>query len=317
MSQLEGYLGNEEFKQAAGALLAAGRLPHALLLAAPDGCGRSYAARCLAADYLYPQGGHGAEAVVRGQSPELLVIEGEGKSGQISVASVRAVRADVYLSSLSAGGRVVHIRDAHRMTTAAANALLKVLEEPPEDVVFVLTVPSASSLPLTIQSRCTLHALSPVGVPVCEEYLRRHLPLEAKADMPALLSAVYGGRIGLCLQALRTEGRMDILKDALLAAQAAAKADRYALLCIFARYEGRADGDRQRREELLADVSDALDAALRGVSIPGQQAIAPGVAASLLGPLASAGVALQGNAAPKITFAALVVQLYAAVRAAG
>jgi DNA polymerase-3 subunit delta' len=311
LSKLEAFLGNEEFKQAVGALLKAGRLPHALLLAAPDGCGRTFAARLLAADYLYPKGGPAADAVSRGASPELIVVQGEGKSGQISVAAVRAVRADVHLSSLSAGGRVVLLQDAHRMTTAAANALLKVLEEPPEGVVFILTVTGASAVPLTVQSRCTLYPLAPVAAAKCEEVLRRSLPLGAGACLPPLLAAVYGGRIGLCLRALRQEGRLDTLWDAISAAEAAAKADRYSLLKIFSRYEGRADGDRERREDLLSDMCDVLGASLGGGAAAGLPKAPPAVATVLLSPITETRLALRGNVAPKIAFAALCAQLQA------
>lgn len=316
MSKLEAFLGNEEFKQAVGALLGAGRLPHALLLAAPDGCGRAFAARLLAADYLYPEGGPAADAVARGESPELMVVQGEGKSGQISVAAVRAVRADVHLSSLSAGGRVVLLQDAHRMTTAAVNALLKVLEEPPEGVVFVLTTIGASAVPLTVQSRCTLYTLAPVAVATCEEFLRRNLPLGADVSLPPLLAAVYGGRIGLCLRALRQEGRLDTLQDAISAAEAAAKVDRYTLLKIFSRYEGRADGDRERREDFLSDMCDVLSASLSGDAAAGLPKAPPAVAATLLSPITEIRLALRGNAAPKIAFAALCAQLHAAAHRA-
>ena len=307
--QLQKLAGNTGFKQVVTNLLKTGLLPHAVLLTAPDGCGRGYAARLLAADYLHPAGGAEADAVLREESPELLVVRGEGKSGQIPVDRVRAVRQKVHYSSLSAGGRVVWICDAHMMAAPAANALLKVLEEPPPGVLFILTTRDASQLPLTIASRCALYALSPVSVQECEDALRQHMPPEADDDLPALLSAVYGGGIGLGLRVLREEGRLRILRDALAAAEAAGQGNRYSLLRFFSAYESRADGEKENRDMFLSDFAAVLEASLRGTSLRGVPALAPALAAHLLVPLQQARTALRGNAAPKITLTALAVQL--------
>ena len=67
---LEQIAGNEEFKESLGAALRAGRLAHGLLFCAEEGCGAGFAARCLAADWLYPQGGAGAAQVMEGRAAE-------------------------------------------------------------------------------------------------------------------------------------------------------------------------------------------------------------------------------------------------------
>ena len=307
--QLDALVGNAGVVGALHTALAANRLSHGILLTAPDGCGRGFAARCLAADYLYPNGGPGAEAVLRRESPELLIVEGEGKSGQIPVDKVRAVRRDIFHSSLSAAGRVVWIRDAHRMAAPSANALLKVLEEPPSGAIFILTAYDAAALPATVVSRCTLFPLAPVTQELCEKALQHALPQSADPTLPALLAALYGGRIGLGLRALQEAERLAIVHDALSLAKAAGAGDMYTLLRIFTAYEGRAEGDRERREALLADTSDALAAALRGTAAPGLPAITNTVAARLLAPLQQTRLDLRANAAPKLAFSALAIHL--------
>lgn len=305
---LEHVCGNEETLASLNQAMAGGKLPHAVLLCAPDGCGRNFAARCLAADWLFPKGGPGADAVLRGESSEVLTVQGEGKSGQIPVARIRQVRSDVFLSSLSAAGRVVYIRDAHNMAAPAYNALLKVLEEPPTDALFLLTAQSAGAMPATITSRCARYSLAPLGRAVCSDMLRQKCP-EADAATCALLAAVYDGRPGLGLAALVDAGRMAVLRDALKIAKAAAARDEYALLCAFAKYEGRADGEREKRDQLLFDLVCALDAALRQEQAPGLAQMPPDAAALLLPPVTDAQGALRGNAAPKIAFTALVVNI--------
>ncbi|MDL2324129.1 AAA family ATPase [Ruminococcaceae bacterium OttesenSCG-928-A16] len=307
--QLDNVLGNEQTKAALKAALAAGKLPHAILLTAPAGCGRGFVARLLAADYLYPHGGPAAQAVVNNQSPELLTVQGEGKSGQIPVDSIRAVRQEIFHSSFSAGGRVVWIQDAHKMAAPAANALLKVLEEPPAGALFILTTGDAASMPQTIVSRCVIYPLAPAPLAACQQTLQAALPPEYEPHLPHLLSVLYGGRIGLGLRVLQNQARYATLQSALEAAKAAGERDRYTMLRVFCGYEGRADGDRDRREDLLADMTDIFESSLRGGAAPGLPALAPAVAAKLLPPVLQARLALRGNAAPKITFAALTARL--------
>ena len=69
--------GNHALKQDLSAALRSGRLPHSILLVGEPGCGAGFAARCLAADYLYPAGGPHAEAVLRGEDAESITVRGE------------------------------------------------------------------------------------------------------------------------------------------------------------------------------------------------------------------------------------------------
>ena len=75
MAALDSLLGNETLKESLSAALAAGRLSHSILLCGEAGTGAGFAARCLAADYLYPNGGASAAQVLAGQSPEYLLLD--------------------------------------------------------------------------------------------------------------------------------------------------------------------------------------------------------------------------------------------------
>lgn len=82
----------------------------------------------------------------------------DGKKN-LTVDQIRKVRADAFVKPHSAEHRVFIIEDAHRMNEQAQNALLKVLEEPPAAVVFILTTNSKTFLLDTIVSRCVLLSL--------------------------------------------------------------------------------------------------------------------------------------------------------------
>lgn len=309
MSRLDEVLGNAPTVERLKTALSGGSLPHAVLLCAADGCGRNFAARCLAADYLYPQGGSGADMVMKGESGEVLTATGEGASGMIPVDRIRELRRDIHRSALSASGRVVHICDAQNMAAPAANALLKVLEEPPPDALFILTAPSPAALMPTITSRCAAYTLAPLGQARCAELLADALQPGQDKALPALLAGLYGGRLGLGLRVLRDAARLAVVQDAITAVNAAVGRNEYSLLCLFARYEGRGDEEREKRKALLADMTDAISAALRGVQAPGLPRLPAEAAGLLLVPLADAAEALRRNAAPKLTFTHLAMGL--------
>ena len=122
---LERIAGNRELKQDLKRALGSGRIAHSILLVGEPGCGAGFAARCLAADYLYPNGGPHAEAVLRGQDTESIVVRGEGASGQIKVEAIRDARQNIQKSALSsdAEGRVLFIYGAQ----ISANIIREVL----------------------------------------------------------------------------------------------------------------------------------------------------------------------------------------------
>jgi DNA polymerase III delta' subunit len=140
-----------------------GKMAHAWLFTGPPGAGRSAAARAFAAALQCsesPRGcGHCASChqVLQGTHADLEVVRPEGLSYGIKEARRLVLRA----SSAPSGGRwrIVLFEEAERATEGAANALLKVIEEPPPRTVWLLCTPSPEDLLVTIRSRCRLVTL--------------------------------------------------------------------------------------------------------------------------------------------------------------
>ncbi len=198
---LDQLLGNAQTKADLTAALKGGRLAGSILLVGEEGCGAGFAARCLAADYLYPQGGQGAHQVMEGQSPECLEVSGEGASGQIRIERIREIRRRIQDTALSAGGRVVILYQAQRLNPSSANALLKSLEEPPAGVLFILTADSQAGVLPTILSRCGVYDLSPISREECVQ------ALTGKGVEPRTareLAVLCGGKLGSCLARLES-----------------------------------------------------------------------------------------------------------------
>lgn len=162
--------------------------------------------------YLYPNGGASAAQVLGGQSPEYLLLAGEGVSGDIRVDRVREVRREIFNTALSAGGRAVHIKGADKLNGASANALLKVLEEPPEGVLFILDGAQRGERDGHHPRRCCAYSLAPVAEEVCAAYLKKHFPKEPEA---ARYAALFGGKIGSAKRCLEDAAGRTLLLDAL------------------------------------------------------------------------------------------------------
>ena len=322
MAALDSLLGNETLKESLSAALAAGRLSHSILLCGEAGTGAGFAARCLAADYLYPNGGASAAQVLAGQSPEYLLLAGEGVSGDIRVDRVREVRREIFNTALSAGGRAVHIKGADKLNGASANALLKVLEEPPEGVLFILTAPSEANVMATIRSRCCAYSLAPVAEEVCAAYLKKHFPKEPEA---ARYAALFGGKIGSAKRCLEDANKVvpidkcSILLTVLLAffllgepvsplklAGLAEKQDVYGALALLSKYEK----DRAGTQALLGLLLNVCSASLRG-SEAAQSPVSPARAARCAGEAGKTARLLAGNVSGKLALTCLAARLTA------
>jgi DNA polymerase-3 subunit gamma/tau len=152
-------VGQEHVKDVLLAALRRGRVGHAYLFSGPRGVGKTTSARLLAmalncdADLAdRPCGGcESCRMVQRGEHPDVIELDAASNN---SVDDVRDLREKVRLASLRGGSRVWVLDEAHMLSRAAANALLKTLEEPPPGLVFVLATTEPEKLPATVLSRC-------------------------------------------------------------------------------------------------------------------------------------------------------------------
>jgi DNA polymerase-3 subunit delta' len=148
-------VGHDEAVEMLEEAVAAERVTHAWLFTGPPGIGKLHTARVFAAALNCPAGGDGTcdscRRILRGVHPDVHLIVPEGDN--LLVEDVRAVREEASMTHHEAPTAVFILDEADRMTEAAANALLKVLEEPPPEVVFVLVARSAEALVGTVPSR--------------------------------------------------------------------------------------------------------------------------------------------------------------------
>jgi DNA polymerase III subunit delta' len=200
-----------------------GRLPHAWLLTGPRGIGKATLAfrfaRFLFAQDLEGQGLFAAppaslrvdpaspafRRVASGGHADLLLIERgydakrKRRRGEIVVDEIREISDFLHLTPAEGGWRIVIVDGADEMNRNAANALLKVLEEPSARALLLITSVTAGRLLPTIRSRCRQLALNLISERDIIDFIIKYNP-ESGPDAAAGMAALAGGSIGRALE---------------------------------------------------------------------------------------------------------------------
>jgi DNA polymerase-3 subunit delta' len=191
----ESIAGQQQVKEHFARALRDGALDHAYLLAGREGLAKTAFALELAVALVTSCGGCGdcseCSRARRGVHPDLHVLEREGD--QILVGQVEPLIADLSLRPFTAGHRVWVLPEVDCLNAAAANKLLKSLEEPPDHVVFLLVTDHLERVLPTIVSRCQLVEFHPVGDEVVAAYLRESRSLDG-VEVEAL-ARLSGGAV--------------------------------------------------------------------------------------------------------------------------
>ena len=177
-----------------------GRVAHAYLFSGPRGTGKTSTAKVLAMGLNCEQGPTAepdgtcasCRAIVNNSSMDVLEMDAASNRG---IDEIRDLRDKVNLAPVAARTKVYIIDEVHMLTTEAFNALLKMLEEPPEQVVFVLATTEKHKVPPTIVSRCQSFDFRRPSVALLSEKLREIAAAEGiEAEPEALTIMAREGR---------------------------------------------------------------------------------------------------------------------------
>lgn len=170
-------VGNSKIALALSNAIAEKRLPHAILIEGDVGTGRhtlaefiSAAAVC-SAESTPCQECKNCKLQKIGSHPDIMTTAPEDGKKNIAVAQIRNLKAEAYIKPHMAACRVFLIDYADTLNEQSQNALLKVLEEPPGNAIFILIAESKASLLETIISRCVVLTLSCPETEIAAEYI--------------------------------------------------------------------------------------------------------------------------------------------------
>ena len=230
------FVGHDEAEQTLLQSYNSGRLPHAWLITGPSGIGKATLAFRFARFVLARAGGEGGLFAAAPSMPDSLAVDAgdpvfqriaaaghadlmcvervpDPKTGkmrtEIIADQVRGIGKFFALTSAEGGWRVVVIDSGDEMNRHAANAVLKVLEEPPSKSLLLVVSHNPGRLLPTIRSRCRKLTLKPLAGGTVAELVSRYNPEAGDAD---LLSRLGCGSIGRALS-LAEEGGLALYND--------------------------------------------------------------------------------------------------------
>lgn len=215
--------GNEPTKRRIGDAILSGRLPHALLIDGGEGSGKLTLAKSIAAAINCERRDDAGASlpchecrtckrIFEDAYTDMHILSTTDGRATIGVDPVKDMRRDMFLTATEARQKIYIIREAEKLTPAAQNALLIVLEEPPKDVLIMLLASGTDKILTTIKSRAQYIALSRFTKDEISRYLLSSNS-EARSiyesDREGFLRALSAsdGRIGLAKALISPERR--------------------------------------------------------------------------------------------------------------
>lgn len=208
---LSDFVANSRLKSELAESMKNRTLPHAIIIDGAKGTGKKTLANiiaqyCVCSSVQNKPCGicSGCLKAQKGIHPDIFTVDGLN-SGTLSVDSVRNIRSDAFVKPNESPMKVYLLFNCEKMLVPAQNAFLKILEEPPKNVVFIMTVSSAASMLQTIRSRARIFSLYSPSVSETVEFISKKFP-ERDIEEIRHCSSVCDGNIGLALQMLQDGG---------------------------------------------------------------------------------------------------------------
>jgi len=176
--QFDAFIGNRKIVERLRSKLRETRFPHGLIFSGPEGVGKHACATMLAKALNCRNAAIGdfcdvcpsCRKIESGVHPDVITATVQEDATQIKIAQVREILSILDLQPLEGRNKVFIIDPADALSPEAANALLKGLEEPPENTFFILITVNVQELLLTVRSRCQIYHF----IPLTLDEIRQH-----------------------------------------------------------------------------------------------------------------------------------------------
>ncbi|MBQ6553315.1 MAG: hypothetical protein IJL83_06865 [Clostridia bacterium] len=254
--------GNKALLSAFSSAVTAGAVPHTWIIEGPDGSGRHTFASLFCRVMMCegetrPCGVCGnCKRAAAGHVDVHYIVPLKSENKTVGVSEIRALREEVYVNPTSARCKVYIVEDAEAVTPQGQNALLKLAEEPPDDVYFLLLTHNRHGLLPTLVSRAVCYSMEPLS----EADARAALGKVRGADDAKIETAIRlsGGFVGAAKSFLKGETLAAGITAAEKFLGALAAGDEYALMMTFSSLPDSRDKARSLLTAIAAAVAETV-----------------------------------------------------------
>ena len=243
------------------------RLPHAFIIFGERGVGKKTLAREMARLILCQNGGEACapdisaacpacRMMLKEIHPDFIVKTPGGKSGNYLSEDLRAIISDSSVTPSEGDKKIYFLPNVDKALPEAQNMLLKIVEEPPPHVMFIMTAESKEMILPTILSRVISLGITE---PSEDECLAALIESGKSRESAKEAVSVFGGNIGRCLEYIENGCELEYLQAVKNAVSALAGRDEYRLLAVFG-------GIEKQGRAVILDVLAELKSVLRDVT---------------------------------------------------
>ena len=235
--KLTNFIGNEKVIDRLSKLMESGRFPHALIIEGEEGIGKKTLAKDIACALVCrgddkPCGECSqCKKAIAAIHPDISEYIPAGTANSFHVDTVRNIINDAYIQPNEADYKIYILANAHCMNQNAQNALLKILEEPPKYVVFILTTNSKSALLSTVLSRSVCVSLEGVDIERAANYITSHCE---NVDYNTAKKTVetFNGNIGKAIDSLQDSKTSELVDVCNKICKALATSNEYEMMTL-------------------------------------------------------------------------------------
>lgn len=274
--KLTNFIGNEKVIDRLSKLMESGRFPHALIIEGEEGIGKKTLAKDIACALVCRGNdkpcGECAQCkkAIAAIHPDISEYIPAGTANSFHVDTVRNIINDAYIQPNEADYKIYILANAHCMNQNAQNALLKILEEPPKYVVFILTTNSKSALLSTVLSRSVCVSLEGVDIERAANYITSHCE---NVDYNTAKKTVetFNGNIGKAIDSLQDSKTSELVDVCNKICKALATSNEYEMMTLCSVFQKDRQGVVFACYLLKSIFRDALFAGESSEHISGQE----------------------------------------------
>lgn len=274
--KLTNFIGNEKVIDRLSKLMESGRFPHALIIEGEEGIGKKTLAKDIACALVCrgndkPCGECSqCKKAIAAIHPDISEYIPAGTANSFHVDTVRNIINDAYVQPNEADYKIYILANAHCMNQNAQNALLKILEEPPKYVVFILTTNSKSALLSTVLSRSVCVSLEGVDIERAANYITSHCE---NVDYNTAKKTVetFNGNIGKAIDSLQDSKTSELVDVCNKICKALTISNEYEMMTLCSVFQKDRQGVVFACDLLKSIFRDALFAGESSEHISGQE----------------------------------------------